>query len=102
MSDKIRAAPAAAPNGSVCYAPLCDIGFGTGNAAVISQKGGYVVRFKLDRAKLVGRVLCVECESLMLVNGLHRARLPDGQVVWVRDVRDVLDSRGYSDDDTAA
>lgn len=90
---------------TVCYAPLCELGLGTGNAAVINQKGGRRVRFKLTRtATLIGgRVLCVECESLMVVDGLHRAKLPDGQMIWVKDARETLAQRpDFADDDTAA
>jgi hypothetical protein len=75
-----------------CLAPLCHVGIGTGTAAVIDQRSGRRVTFRTPTVRLHGPrgVACVECESELFVDGVHLAILPDGQRVWVRDVRDTL------------
>ncbi len=84
-----------------CYAALKEMGFGTGWGAVIDHHNGRSVRFRLDvievhpkfaaaSVTLVHGVACVRCESIGFADGVHTGRLPDGQTVGVRDVRDVF------------
>jgi hypothetical protein len=84
--------PAATAGLRRCLAPLCHVGCGTGTAAVIDQRSGRRVAFRTPTIRLHGPrgVACVECESELFVDGVHLAVLPDGQRVWVRDVRDTL------------
>lgn len=90
----------------VCYAPLVAIGLGTGNAAVIDQRSGRKVTFKIDRVTLVGDLACVACRILDANSGdgMFLVRLPDGTPAWVFDVRDVFDTNTSlpQHDDTAA
>lgn len=84
-----------------CYAALSEMGLGTGSGAVVDHHSGRSVRFRLDAVAvhpkfvtasvtLVHGVVCVRCESIGFADGVHTGRLPDGQTVGVRDVRDVF------------
>lgn len=89
----------------ICYAPLCQLGLGTGNAAVIDHQSGRSVQFRLkdNGVTLIHGVACVACRSVQFVDGVHFAKLPDGKPVWVRDVRDVFDAaKNIRPGDTAA
>ena len=102
-----RYPPARSSADRVCYAALCEMGIGTGHAAVVDQKSGRAVRFQLATVTLVQSIACVKCESIQHVDGLHLGVLPDGRRVWIRDVRDVIhdaeEQRDYTTTgDTAA
>lgn len=97
--------PAVTAGDTVCYARLAEMGLGTGWGGVVNQHGGRLVRFRLPSVVLIHNVACVRCESIGFADGVHTARLPDGQVVGVRDVRDILAAAAgmkLYDADTAA
>lgn len=85
-----RYPPAKTSAEKTCYAPLCELGMGTGTAAVIDHRSGRKVHFSTPSIKIVDGVACVACVSTAFVDGVHMAQLPDGTPVWVRDVRDVF------------
>lgn len=89
--------PARTSGEKVCYAPLAEMGLGTGRGGVIDQESGKLVRFPLRTIKLIHNVACVDCESVGFMDGLHLGVLPGGQRVWVRDVRDTYGEAPGSD-----
>jgi hypothetical protein len=98
--------PAGRPTGETVYAPVCHMGLGTGDAAVMDERRGRAVYFRSVSLTIIGVVVCAECLSLEYDAdaGLHLVELPGGSRAWVRDVRESERGNGEKGraDDTAA
>jgi hypothetical protein len=80
---------------SHCLVALTESSTTTGRVAVIDHRTGQTVRFPLPKLTLFAGVTCARLRSLGIANGLHMAKLPTGEQVHVRDLRDSLaSSRG--------
>jgi hypothetical protein len=70
---------------STVIVPLCELGLGTGTAAVRDARTREVVWFRLAGSafKLVGVVACVELPCVCSAGHLRLVGLPGGREVWV-------------------
>lgn len=82
--------PAVTAGDPFCYAPLTEVGMGTGTGAVRCHHTGKRFAFRADSLTLIHGVLCIRCESLGCEGGVHTGRLPTGDLIGVRDPRDVF------------
>jgi hypothetical protein len=70
--------------GSAVYVPCCDIGIGTGTAAVRDLLSGQAVEFKDARLFLLGTLVCVKARLVEDAGPLIRVEFFDGRRCWTR------------------
>ena len=84
--------------GSAVYVPCCDVGNGTGTAAVRDLLTGQAVEFRDARLVLVGTLVCVTARLVEDAGPLIRVEFFDGRRCWTRPLalalRDAVEDAG--------
>ena len=80
----LRLPKSSPPVGSAVYVPCCEVGNGTGTAAVRDQLTGQAVEFRDAKLVLVGNLVCVKARLVEDAGPLIRVEFFDGRRCWVR------------------